>query len=648
MRASRTVGLLLAATFSCALVVAQATVEGKRLSTPPTIDGKVEADEWAGASAFSGSLDGETGSPAPETGEYWLGYDKDFIYFAARLADSQPSDIIATEYRTNVSLEGNDHLHLYFDLAGTLNSFNEFWMNPNGATNIQLSGGRALKREWLGEFQAKGRITDKGWEVEARIPWQLMQLPAPGPKNMRIQIARYMARTQRTYGWVYTAHQPQRMGTWLNVEVPKPAFRRTLKLLPYTYLGRDEDGEGIFNSGLDLKTSLTPTVELVGTINPDFRNVENNILSLDFSYFERLPNDVRPFFAEGGDYYGNALFNSLRIGSFDAGLNTYGQLSDRLSFGALATTRIGDETDFTGAFNYRQNSSSYWRGAATSLRRDDGTENDAYLLRFQKEYGGFTTNVRGQWSQDRQVGNGSNWDIFTQYSKGEHYFDLGYNEVTPNFLPRLGFIPFVDNKGWFADYIWSKPYPKGDLMETGFQASWFDLDFYHGGDFYRGVQAGPSFTLRDGLNLNVLYNQESILGNEDRTWSAYLQKPRGDRYRHWSVGIRDGEIADHAYRRISGGFQYRPVNLLQLDYQFVRLEHFENATQHILTAVWDLGKDQSLNARIVGTDDDRSGYIAYRRSGNRGNEYFLIFGDPNSRTFRSSIIFKAVMPFEIG
>ena len=39
--------------------------------------------------------------------------------------------------------------------------------------------------------------------------------------------------------------------------------------------------------------------------------------------------------------------------------------------------------------------------------------------------------------------------------------------------------------------------------------------------------------------------------------------------------------------------------------------------------------------------------LAYRRSGNRGNEYFLIFGDPNSKKFRSTLVLKFVMPVEL-
>jgi hypothetical protein len=647
MGASRFFALLGAALFSC-WAAAQPTVEGKKLDASPTIDGIVGVEEWTGAATFSGLVDSGSGGEAPETGEFWIGYDDQYIYFAAKLADRDPAGIVATEYRTNVSLEGNDHVHLYIDPAGTLNSVNEFWVNPNGATNLQLSGGRALKREWLGDFVAKGRVTESGWEVEARIPWQLMQLPAPGPRNLRIQVARYMARTQRTYAWTYTGGQPQRMGIWQNVSVPKSAFRRNLKLLPYVYAGRDHHGELIFNSGLDLKTSLSPTIELVGTVNPDFRNIENNVLSLDFSYFERLPADVRPFFAEGANYYGSALFNSLRISSLDMGLNSYGQVNDRISFGALATTRLGEETDFTGAFSYRQSGDTFWRGAMTSLRREGDLENDAYLLRYQKELGPWIANVRGQWTQDSQVGIGSNWDVFLQYTKAEHQVFLFYNEVTPNFLPRLGFIPEVDYKGWFADYFYIKPVAKGPIMEWGFETHLSDLKRFHGGDYRDQQMALGSVTLRNGLDVDFGYDQQTFLGFEDHLFIASIEKPRGDRYRHWQLDYREGRIAGADFKRSAASFQYRPVQALQLDLRLVRLEHFDKRTQQILTAVWDIGKDQSINARVRKEDDDTSGYIAYRRSGNRGNEYFLIFGDPNSRTFQSSVILKVTMPIQIG
>lgn len=55
---------------------------------------------------------------------------------------------------------------------------------------------------------------------------------------------------------------------------------------------------------------------------------------------------------------------------------------------------------------------------------------------------------------------------------------------------------------------------------------------------------------------------------------------------------------------------------------------------------------RAVAARFVQRDSDVSFYLAFRQSGNTGNEYYLIVGDPNSDTFRPSIILKAVFPLE--
>ncbi len=159
--------LLLGALGVLALGEAQhAPVPAYPFPSTPTIDGNIGDDEWKDVPKFDGLIDASTGGPAPETGQFWLAYDKDFVYFAARLPDSQPGSIAATERRTNVSLDGDDYVRLYLDLSGSLADFNAFTINPLGATDIRLAGGRAAKREWSGEFLAKARITETGWEAE--------------------------------------------------------------------------------------------------------------------------------------------------------------------------------------------------------------------------------------------------------------------------------------------------------------------------------------------------------------------------------------------------------------------------------------------------------------------------------------------------
>ncbi|HEY0868324.1 MAG TPA: DUF5916 domain-containing protein, partial [Fimbriimonas sp.] len=382
-------------------------VEGKRLAAPPRIDGTVDEAEWSAAAGFEGMRYSDDGSPAAERARFWLGYDDDFIYFAAKLYDPQPGTIRATEYRTNVNMPGDDQIDLKIDLSGSLNDFNSFEINPRGATNIELAGGRAAKREWTGEFVAKSRITSEGWETEARIPWQAMSIPAGGRRDVRFNIDRDLPRISREAEFGYTNDGARAADTpvWAGVELPKPVVDRSIKLLPYVYAGYDEDEKTVFNSGLDLKTQIADQATLVGTINPDFRNIENDILSLDFSRFERIADESRPFFLEGSEYLSSGIFASQRIESFDVGVNAYGKLGDRLQFGLLDTLDFGHENAFATTVSYDPSPLWSYRLAATSLSREN-YDNSAYLLRARRQFGSWGASIRTLGSQDTEIGFG--------------------------------------------------------------------------------------------------------------------------------------------------------------------------------------------------------------------------------------------------
>jgi hypothetical protein len=62
---------------------------------------------------------------------------------------------------------------------------------------------------------------------------------------------------------------------------------------------------------------------------------------------------------------------------------------------------------------------------------------------------------------------------------------------------------------------------------------------------------------------------------------------------------------------------------------------------------YDFGGNRYLSGRAVKHNDKWNMYIALQKTGNRGAEYFLILGDPNSETFRTSLILKSTIPVEI-
>jgi hypothetical protein len=655
-------GLAITAT---SLAQAPAT-DAVKVDKPPTIDGVIdEAAEWTNVPSVSGLFDVDDGQSSPEGAQFWLAYDDEFIYIAARVADSDPKQIRATEYRTNVGLFGNDTIEFSLDPTGSLSDFNRFQINPRGATSINLAGGRAAKREWTGEILAKGRITDKGWEAEARIPWQLMKLPSAGKRDLRFNFGRRIARMSRFFNYTYTGSGNQgNTPIWRGVLVPKAYVDRSVKLLPYTYLGYDQEDKGLFNAGLDLKTSLTDQLQLVGSINPDFRNIENQILSLDASRFERLARETRPFFLEGQEYLGSALLATQRIPSFDVGVNTYGRITDKTNFGLLnaldldtfhqrrvngnvVASERGTRNNFAGTVSHQIDVNSGVRAAVTSLNTPY-RKNDAYLVRYYRDIGPWNVFYRDMGTKDTDRGYGRNSRSEVNYYNRGLGFSADYTYVAPEFNPALGFFPEVNYKGWRAENYYNRTYNKGPWNDWGYNLGYNMYDRANGGFYRRGANGAVFFTLRGGLAAINGFDVQQFLQDKDYLYFHNVVFPRGNPYRNVSLNYSWGRQQSESYRSLSLNGAYRLWNRLQLsaNYQVQQFRGYDDLA--IIGGSYDLDADRAISGRLVKQGSDLNAYVSLRKSGNRGAEYFLILGDPNARTFRSSLVLKAVFPLELG
>lgn len=623
-------------------------IQAYRMAVPPVIDGAIHEDaEWKGVPSVKGLFDEQSGESASESGAFWIGYDDKFVYVAARMEDPQPSLIRAAQYLTNVSLAGDDYFQFDLDVSGSATDYSFFQVNPRGATNINLAGGRAAKREWAGEFQAAARITQTGWEAEMRIPWQALALPSAGTRDMRVNFERSVARSQRLFANVYINDGPGKAPIWRGVQVPRSDFDRSIKLLPYFYAGYDRGDGKIFNSGLDLKTSLTDQVQLVGSVNPDFRNIENQILSLDFSRFARIADETRPFFLEGSQYIGSQLFASQLIPAFDTGVNSYGKITDKTSFGFLNTVQFGHQNDLVASVTHNPDPSSSIRLGVTNLD-EPGLGNSAYLARYWKTWGPYGLFLRDMGSQDTRVGRGDNMNGAVNYfANGLSVFGE-YTQVSPNFMPRLGFFQEVDYKGPDGGIYYDKPWNHGAFNDAGGSVNFTNYSHMDGQDYRRDANYAVFGTLRNGFQLNLDEDMAQFEGSNDHTTYLTATYPRTNQYDNVSSTYAWGEEAGYHYDSKTVSWNRRFYNRLQVigRYQMVRYQGYSD--QAILDLNYDLGKNRAINGRLTKQGNDLNGYLAYRLSGNLGTEYYMILGDPNALTFHTSLILKMTVPFTLG
>jgi hypothetical protein len=628
------------------------TIQAVKFTMAPRIDGTIDPQEWAGIGMLSRSLIiGGTNQDSGEKGQVWIGYDDTYIYIAARIFLQNPRKISADEFRDNVDLDGNDAFVIQLDTFGLHHESNQIGFNANGATFLEIAGGRAAKLEWSGRVEAAARTTETGWEGEVRIPWALLPLPPSGVRDMKFDFDWYVSATDRGVTTHTNAGDPTKVHTLAGVLVPQVSVKRSLLLLPYMYGGyNDETREHIANAGLDFKSAVTSEVNMVGTVNPDFRNIEGDILDLDFSNFERLGNETRPFFQEGSDYYffgmGRRIFASQRIREFDTGLSFYGNIGGTNRIGLISTFDFGNQSTVAGA--YTHNPDPYWEftTAFSSLHRP-GEDNLSGRMNISRELGNWDAFIDGAFTDDEIIGKGSAVGLGMFYNVPGWGGRIFYDDVTADFFPRIGFAAETDYRGISVGADRELEFTSGALRSMEAGIDFFDYKRRNGEHYREGGGFGMEFSLANQLALGVGLEYEHFMDRHDRAASFGFEYPQNSAYRQFGAEIVVGHIDNDPYRSVEVGVLYRPVKRFQLSLSAQAVQHTEDEEQIVFNFNYLMNKYESIGGRIVYNEREWNWYASYRMGGNLGAEYFLIIGDPNASTFQKTLVFKVTMPFAI-
>ena len=322
---------------------------------PPTIDGILEDACWQDAPQAIGFTDERTEKPAKNQSMGRLIYTDTAIYVGLHLYDDMPDKIVARQTKDQTRIRGEDWVSFSLDPFHThqFSDRNFFIVNPLGTKFAHLATGRAEKSEWIGLWKTAARIVEDGWIVEMEIPWQMLDYPdTTQPVRMGINFDREQQRTGERSWWCNLGVNEFRENDGHWIDVLPPSRKRELKFLPYLIGGISEaetdEREYTARAGADLRCEVTPQLRLIGTVNPDFDNIEQAVEGIDFSYGERYVPDRRPFFSEGGNVYRlGRLFHSRRIMDMDGGLKLFGKIGKNTSIGTLGTYHRNNQNVIT-------------------------------------------------------------------------------------------------------------------------------------------------------------------------------------------------------------------------------------------------------------------------------------------------------------
>ena len=645
---------------------AKRPIKATRLGGTLVLDGVVSPDEWKNAAVAETFIDPVTGKTEMDQTKAHLAFDENFIYVSFYCLDSKPEEIVARETvrdskyanRNNGPQNVEDNVEFTIDTFDThrQEEISQFSVNAIGTRSASLGGGRGGKVEWKGDWDATVKRQPDGWSCEIRIPWGILNYPSKkGLVKMNVNFQRFQYRTKIMSVWSNTGVQGflDQDGVWTDVEVPMKGFKRSLSLLPYTLPQVNNDGFSM-RTGLDARYTLTPELTAVGSFNPDFATVEGAIESIQFSRQERFVPDRRPFFLEGGDYFGvqtnfndiGALFYPRRVQTFDLGTKLYGKLSRKDSIGIMQTNDFGKESIIVSRYNHSFTETAQG-GFFFSESDVPGAHNKTLVGDYHMRQGKYETEALVGTTQGTGAG-GSMGVISVNQQDKNFIHEVQYHSISADFNIPTGFVPNTDYQGPLYLGVWFNRWRNGPLRNFQLVGVAYDWKHMNGDNFQKGYSTELEFETRGDMRIGFSAEQTRFEQELDQSLGFSIMSGASNRFQRIGIRGATGVQGERPYSFVGPSASIRIFNKLDLSYSGSFNNSNGQLQQHVLAASYEFTPYRAIGSRAVVFDGSINWYGFYRNSGQKGMETYFIIGDPNAKKFVRQLAVKVVIPFTIG
>jgi hypothetical protein len=379
------------------VAVAPVSAEPRRVTRaagPIEIDGRLDEAAWSSATAFDLGYETGPGDNTPATVETtcYLTYDDRHVYLGCRAADPDPARIRARLSDRDRAFQ-DDFVGMVLDTFNDERQAYEFLVNPFGVqmdlTFDDVNGNE--DESWDAIWDSAGRITETGYEVEIAVPFSSLRFQRGREEQVwGVDMLRVFPRDYRyrlalnPLGRDVSCYlcQFSKVTGFAGVEPGKNLEVTPTLTAGYTERIDDNDPSGGLaleddnvEFGLDVKWGFTPNLTLIGTVNPDFSQVEADVAQIAVNEpFTLFYPEKRPFFLEGVD-----VFNS----PIDA---VYTRTVADPAWGAKITGKEGRHSIGVFAAEDEETTLLFPSSQSSSLDRLD-EKNDAVVVRYRVDLG---------------------------------------------------------------------------------------------------------------------------------------------------------------------------------------------------------------------------------------------------------------------
>ena len=344
----------------------------QRAAGPITLDGDLSDPGWQGLTPVTQWYETNVGDNVePQVkNEAYLTYDDRYFYAGFRFEDPNPKGIRAPLGDHDAISGSTDYAGVIVDSHNDGKTAQMFLANPNG---LQYD---AVTSDATGEdsspdffWDAVGKITPTGWNLEIRIPFSSLRYSTEAQPTWGILLYRNYPRDRRYQ--FFSARLPRDVNCFIcnstklvglanlphDSHVVVAPFATASEsnvprddvpghpllgnpLTPFT--GQKAKGD----EGLDLKWEPSSAVVIDGTVNPDFSQVESDAAQITANErFALFFAEKRPFFLEGVDLLSTPIqaVYTRTITAPNFGLRATGKV------GSTAYTALATQDDGGGA-----------------------------------------------------------------------------------------------------------------------------------------------------------------------------------------------------------------------------------------------------------------------------------------------------------
>ncbi|HWT05536.1 MAG TPA: hypothetical protein VN224_07250 [Xanthomonadales bacterium] len=337
------------------------------LAEPPSMGGTLDAS-WEPAAKLTLGQDFTYRRPVDEATEVRVAQDGSSLDIVFVVTQREPRT--EAQQTNGSSVTSDDYVGVYLFPQGTTGFQYGFFANPRGTRHQFSSENSAYTPQWT----AVGHPTATGYIVTMRIPLNVIR--SGGSTSWRAQFVRATVATGGLAVWAYAgggtgATDPAFAGTLLDIGTKATALRPKPRAQLYSLaqVTTPRYGGSTSRIGADFAIPVTPTASFVGTLHPDFSNVEIDQQTIAPSAFAYQFAEVRPFFTQAGQAFNYSvscsdcpqLLYTPAIPTFREGYALEGTQGP-VTFGAFDAIGNG-RVDQGQAFDYNTSNTRTYTGA---------------------------------------------------------------------------------------------------------------------------------------------------------------------------------------------------------------------------------------------------------------------------------------------